>query len=111
MAENTEIEPYVNDAWQSLLDKDDRNSPADYPDMCLITKKELAEYIADAVAIEAGLNIVVGNASTRMAARLERERCATVAENAQTRFLFCGIEKEAFLEGRRCAAFAIRYGK
>lgn len=28
-------------AWQELLDKDDRTSPAEYPDMALITKDEL----------------------------------------------------------------------
>lgn len=108
MADSTELEPYVNQSWQDLLDKDDRNSPADYPDMCLITKKELAGYIADAVAIEAGLNVVVDNAAHRMTVRLERDRCATLAENATTRFLFGGLEKQAFLEGLRCAAKAIR---
>lgn len=33
----------VDEAWQNLLDKDDRTSPLDYPDMCMITKKELAD--------------------------------------------------------------------
>lgn len=38
----------VAECWQDLLDKDDRNSPAEYPDMCLITRKELAEFLGRA---------------------------------------------------------------
>lgn len=34
-----------DEAWTDLLEKDDRNSPAEYPEMCLITKDELAGYI------------------------------------------------------------------
>lgn len=33
-------------AWQELCDKDDRTSPEEYPDMCLITKDELADFMA-----------------------------------------------------------------
>lgn len=40
----------VQAAWTSLLDKDDRNSPAEYPDMCLITRDELAALLAEAEA-------------------------------------------------------------
>lgn len=29
--------------WQTLLDKDDRTSPAEYPDMCLIRRQELSD--------------------------------------------------------------------
>lgn len=32
-------------AWQDLLDKDDRTSPEEYPEMCLITREELAAYM------------------------------------------------------------------
>lgn len=32
----------VDAEWQTLLDKDDRTSPLEYPDMCLITKDELS---------------------------------------------------------------------
>ncbi len=35
--------------WQDLMDKDDRNSPAEYPDHCLITFDELRRYIATAL--------------------------------------------------------------
>lgn len=46
----------VEDAWNDLLDKDDRTSPAEYPDMCLITMQELAGYMtADAQEPAAGL--------------------------------------------------------
>ena len=31
--------------WQSLLDKDDRNSPEEYPDMAMLTFEEFAGYI------------------------------------------------------------------
>lgn len=39
---------WVRDCWQDLLDADDRTSPEDYPDMCLITREELAYFIAAA---------------------------------------------------------------
>jgi len=42
----------IEEAWQSLLDKDDRTSPEEYPEMCLITRGELAE-ILDAALAEA----------------------------------------------------------
>lgn len=35
----------VADAWQDLVDKDDRTSPEEYPDMALITREELADYM------------------------------------------------------------------
>lgn len=38
--------------WQNLLDKDDRTSPIEYPDMCLITKQELAEIMTRAAEHE-----------------------------------------------------------
>lgn len=31
--------------WQELLDRDDRTSPEDYPEMALITREELADFI------------------------------------------------------------------
>ena len=33
-------------AWLDLCEKGDRTSPEDYPDMCLITKDELADYMS-----------------------------------------------------------------
>lgn len=38
----------VDAEWQALLDKDDRTSPAEYPDMCLITRLELSWAMAEA---------------------------------------------------------------
>lgn len=32
-------------AWQELLEKDDRTSPEEYPEMALITSDELTRYI------------------------------------------------------------------
>jgi len=40
--------------------------------------------------------------------RRAREHAAQLAENAMTRFLFTGVEREAYLEGCRMAAKAIR---
>lgn len=53
-------------AWHDLLDKDDRTSPAEYPDMALITFDEFSE------ALSAG---------RRTAAEEMRERCAAEAED------------------------------
>lgn len=38
----------VDEVWQELCEKDDRNSPAEYPDMVLITREELAEIMGEA---------------------------------------------------------------
>lgn len=38
----------VTDAWQDLCDKDDRTSPEEYPDMCLITREEIADFMSRA---------------------------------------------------------------
>lgn len=35
----------AQDAWDALVHKDDRTSPEEYPDMCLITFEELQDYI------------------------------------------------------------------
>ena len=35
----------VDEAWSELLEKDDRTSPEEYPEMCLITKEELAAFM------------------------------------------------------------------
>src|SRR5690606_1198983 len=36
----------VDDAWRDLVEKDDRTSPEGAPDMALITRDELAAYMA-----------------------------------------------------------------
>jgi hypothetical protein len=35
----------ADDAWRDLVEKDDRNSPEDYPEMCLITFEELRDFM------------------------------------------------------------------
>ena len=40
----------VAEAWQELCEKDDRTSPAEHPDMCLITRDELLGYMSLASA-------------------------------------------------------------
>jgi hypothetical protein len=39
----------IDDLWQDLLDKDDRTSPAEYPDMALITRDEFEAYLQSAI--------------------------------------------------------------
>lgn len=47
----------VAEAWQELCEKDDRTSPAEHPDMCLITRDELLGYmsLANAEGERAGI--------------------------------------------------------
>lgn len=35
----------VRDAWSDLVEKDDRTSPEEYPDMALVTVEELREFM------------------------------------------------------------------
>ncbi len=35
----------ADDAWHELVEKDDRNSPEEYPEMCLITIEELRDFM------------------------------------------------------------------
>lgn len=35
----------LESAWEELVNKDDRTSPAEHPDMCLITREELAQFM------------------------------------------------------------------
>lgn len=42
---------FANEVWRDLLEKDDRTSPAEYPEMCLIDHDELASIIFTAVAL------------------------------------------------------------
>ncbi len=48
-----------DEAWQDLVDKSDRTSPEEYPDMALITFDELADYMrsssTDTIAFNRGL--------------------------------------------------------
>lgn len=40
------VESVAEQAWQDLIEEDDRTSPAEYPDMALIRQGELAFYMA-----------------------------------------------------------------
>lgn len=42
------IDTLLGTSWQQLCDKDDRTSPAEYPDMCLIKREELSQFLVDA---------------------------------------------------------------
>jgi len=39
-----------DEAWQDLVEKDDRTSPEEYPEMALITREELADYMRAALS-------------------------------------------------------------
>lgn len=45
----TDQDKWIADQWQRLLDKDDRNSPPEYPDMVLISAAEFWALLAEAV--------------------------------------------------------------
>lgn len=47
------VDATVATAWQDLMGKGDRNSPAEYPDMCLISQAELAEFMRRSIPPEA----------------------------------------------------------
>jgi hypothetical protein len=44
-----DTEVMVQAAWQDLLDKDDRTSPEEYPEMALITFEELLAIVRETV--------------------------------------------------------------
>lgn len=44
----SEIERLIDQEWQELCEKADRNSPPEYPDMVLIDHRELSEAMAEA---------------------------------------------------------------
>lgn len=48
MAE-VKLEPCILAAWQELIERDDRTSPEEYPEMALITRDELAEFMRRAI--------------------------------------------------------------
>lgn len=45
IARDKERSAAIDRLWQDLLDKDDRTSPAEYPDMALITRDEFEGYL------------------------------------------------------------------
>lgn len=55
--------------WRELLEKDDRTSPSDYPDMCLVTFDELSDFLV--------------GAQTEILARIQSDRDAVIEECAQ----------------------------
>lgn len=69
---------YIRDLWQDLMEKDDRNSPAEYPEMCLITFEEFERYLAAAVTAEVSIDHVAEEATYKMCRRDERERMAVL---------------------------------
>lgn len=75
-------EGLAKQCWQDLLDVDDRNSPADYPDMCLITFKELERFMALAALRRVSRSIAIpATATPRMknagATALENSKCVS----------------------------------
>jgi hypothetical protein len=44
---DADLKAYAIELWRDLCEKDDRTSPADYPEMCLITYEEFRGYLVD----------------------------------------------------------------
>jgi hypothetical protein len=64
-----EFTPY--EAWNELVSKDDRTSPEEYPEMCLIAFDELCDFMARAMKPQDGGNTVANeDISTNPAPRL-----------------------------------------
>jgi hypothetical protein len=42
------IDVILDQSWETLLNQDDRTSPPEYPDMCLITRDELQQFLNSA---------------------------------------------------------------
>ena len=81
----TDAQNLLEDAWIELVEKTDRTSPPEYPDMALITKDELG----------AALRIAI-------------EACANVAEQQRPMVDCQGIMRLGFLQGGMEIAGAIR---
>jgi hypothetical protein len=47
----------VESEWQGLLDKEDRTSPAECPDMVLVTRNELAGSMSEAYLLNVSLYV------------------------------------------------------
>jgi hypothetical protein len=82
------MDDLLEECWQALLDKDDRTSPAEYPDMCLITRAELAAVMT--------LSAVVGiPATVEEIDRLsERNRRLKEANDAEHRRLVASKDRQ-----------------
>lgn len=46
-ADNATVDELAAELWQELVDKDDRTSPEEYPDMALITYNEFIYYLSE----------------------------------------------------------------
>lgn len=62
------IDRLIDKAWLDLSEKDDRTSPEEYPDMCLISREELSYILASAWdagryhTVQASVDEVMGQA-------------------------------------------------
>ncbi|MCB8880070.1 hypothetical protein ACELLULO517_07475 [Acidisoma cellulosilytica] len=68
----------AREAWQELVERDGRTSPADYPEMALITEQELSAFIATARAV----GYAAGLAEARAACIEAASICGMVQNNA-----------------------------
>lgn len=72
----------VDQEWQALLEKDDRTSPEEYPDMALITRTELAGAMSEA--------FFAGTDADRSALQAERDKLSAEVERLTERYnMFC----------------------
>lgn len=81
------VERVTEAEWQKLLDKDDRTSPEEYPDMCLITRDEIVSIIEG--ALSSGLFPVQALTPTGSGERIKAMRAAL--QKAE-QFIVNGVE-------------------
>lgn len=65
--------------WQDLCEKDDRTSPADYPEMCLITRNELGGIICEGFLLAKDQGAAAHRALEAKVVELVAERLALLA--------------------------------
>lgn len=74
------VEAAKHDAWDELVNVDDRTSPEEYPDMCLITREELFDFMG-----RAALRDDVRECSGKMTLAFEQAGWLAVAQIAEDR--------------------------
>jgi len=79
--------------WQDLCEKDDRTSPADYPEMCLITRNELGGIICEGFLLAKDQGATVHRALEAKVVELVAERLADKARIAELTALADQLEE------------------
>lgn len=90
----TAVETMARECWQDLIEKDDRTSPADTPEMALITFDELRDYIALVIKADNFASRVVAGALG-----IEPAALAALADNLPDAMVEAGARAECVAEG------------